>query len=82
MSLATLSRKGQLVIPKRLRQALHLRPGSRLSVNLEDGRLVLQPERESRASIVTTRGRRLLVAPSGAPAMTTREVKKAMAEFP
>ena len=44
METVTLSTKGQLVIPTRVRGALHLKPGSRLSVSIQDGNIVLKPE--------------------------------------
>lgn len=77
-----LSSKGQLVIPRELRRALHLRAGDRLRVSLQDGRLILEPEHERSARLVTERGRKLLVAPVDAPPMTAAEVKKLLSEFP
>jgi len=41
--LARLSSKGQLVIPKALRQALGLRPGARFEVHFKDGKIILEP---------------------------------------
>lgn len=46
MLAAKLTDKGQLVIPKPIRDALRLEPGSELLVSLEGGRLVLEPRRE------------------------------------
>jgi AbrB family looped-hinge helix DNA binding protein len=43
MNKATLTSKGQLVIPKAIRTALHVRPGTQFSVTLEGGRIVLDP---------------------------------------
>ena len=39
MPTAKISTKGQLVIPSRLRKALHLRPGDEVDFTLEDQRL-------------------------------------------
>jgi AbrB family looped-hinge helix DNA binding protein len=47
MEAATLSSKGQLVIPASVRHALHLKAGNRLSVTVEDGKIVLKPESAS-----------------------------------
>ena len=43
--LVKLLRRGQITIPKEFRDALGLGPGDRLSVVLEDGKLVLEPVR-------------------------------------
>lgn len=43
MENTTLTSKGQLVIPKAIRTALHVRPGTRFSVTLDNGRIVLEP---------------------------------------
>lgn len=47
--LVRLSTKGQLVIPKKVRDALGLEPGARLSLTVEGGRLVLEPLQRSPA---------------------------------
>jgi AbrB family looped-hinge helix DNA binding protein len=45
MDTVTLSTKGQLVLPKRVRDALGLKAGDRLRVVVaDDGRIVLAPE--------------------------------------
>lgn len=82
MVTARLSSKGQLVIPKEIRAALHLRTGDRVRISLEHGRLILDPEREDRARLVRERGRRVLVASAEAPIMTTHEVQKLLSDFP
>ena len=53
-ALLTLSSKGQLVIPARLRQLLGLQPGDRLALSLEaDGlRLVPEHREKSRSEVV------------------------------
>lgn len=38
----TLAERGQIVIPKEARDALGLRPGTRLQLRVEEGRLVVQ----------------------------------------
>jgi AbrB family looped-hinge helix DNA binding protein len=41
---ATVSSKGQLVIPARIRESMGIGPGTRVAVIEEGGRLILQPE--------------------------------------
>jgi AbrB family looped-hinge helix DNA binding protein len=42
----TVSPKYQIVIPKAIRKALHLRPGQKMQVVEYDGRIELIPERD------------------------------------
>jgi AbrB family looped-hinge helix DNA binding protein len=42
----TVSTKGQLVIPARMRQALGIEPGDRVALTLEDGVILLRPVSE------------------------------------
>jgi AbrB family looped-hinge helix DNA binding protein len=46
MHTASLSSKGQIVIPKALRNELNLVPGTRFALCIDAGRLVLEPLRE------------------------------------
>lgn len=46
MEIVTLSSKGQLVLPKSVRERLSLSPGRRLMVSLIDGKVVLEPVKE------------------------------------
>lgn len=43
METTTLTSKGQLVIPKPVRDALHLKSGTSLSVSTDGTRIVLEP---------------------------------------
>lgn len=79
---ATISTKGQFVIPAKFRRALHLRAGDEVSLSVAGGKLIIQREAPSRARLVTDRGRKVLVAPSGAPPMTTESVKAILSECP
>ena len=38
-----LSSKGQLVLPKHIRQELQLEPGAEFEVDIVDGKIILQP---------------------------------------
>ena len=76
MNTATLSTKGQLVIPTRYRKALHLQPGDKVEFRLEGEKLVIQRNETPRAKLVTGKfGRRVLVAPPGAPEMTVELIR-------
>jgi len=46
MQTVTVSPKFQVVIPKVIRDALHLRPGQKLKILEFDGRIELIPDRE------------------------------------
>ncbi|HOB98688.1 MAG TPA: AbrB/MazE/SpoVT family DNA-binding domain-containing protein [Verrucomicrobiota bacterium] len=79
---ARLSTKGQLVIPSRLRKALHLQPGDKVSFTVEGERLVLQRDQPQRARLVRGKfGRPVLVTPPGAPPMTPERVKAILEEL-
>ncbi len=82
MSTATLSTKGQLVIPSRFRKALNLQPGDKVIFAVEGEKLVLQRDQPRRATLVEKNGRKVLVAPPGAPPMTPDVVKSLLADFP
>ena len=50
METAKLTSKGQIVIPKRIRDAVRAKPGTRFSVRLEGSRIILDtPERKDRS---------------------------------
>ena len=83
METATLSTKGQLVIPSRYRNALHLQPGDKVAFSLEGEKLVIASAKATQARLVKGRGgRKVLVAPADAPPMTTDAVKAILADFP
>ena len=46
MHTVTVSPKYQVVIPKRIREKLHLRPGQKMQVVEYEGRIELIPERD------------------------------------
>jgi len=41
--LAKLSSKGQLVIPKKVREKLNLRPGTQFHIQVDDEQIILKP---------------------------------------
>ena len=82
MGTATLSTKGQLVIPTRYRKALNLQPGDALQLTLEGQRLVLERRSRQRARLMRGKfGRPVLIAPAGAPRMTTASVNAILDEL-
>ena len=46
MHTVTVSPKFQVVIPREVRQSLHLRPGQKIQIIVYDGRIELIPERD------------------------------------
>jgi len=46
MQIVTVSPKFQVVIPRTVREALHLRPGQKMQVVQYEGRIELIPERD------------------------------------
>lgn len=83
MSTATLSTKGQLVIPSRLRLALHLQPGDKVAFALEGDRLVIERAKSDQVRLVKGEdGRKVLVAPADASPMTAESAKALLADFP
>ena len=83
MSRSTLSSKGQLVIPAGLRKALNLRPGDKVEMKLQGGKLVLQRESSRAARLKRGKfGRPVLAAAEEAPAMTTESVNALLEELP
>ena len=47
-AIAEIDKAGRVVVPKRLRDALHLVPGTRLTLHQEGNSLVIQPESKPR----------------------------------
>jgi AbrB family looped-hinge helix DNA binding protein len=40
----TVSSKGQMVIPAAIREELGIKPGTRIAIRVEDGRVIIDPE--------------------------------------
>lgn len=47
-AIAEIDRAGRLVVPKKLREALHLTPGTRLMLHDDGQRLIVEPEGKPR----------------------------------
>lgn len=81
----TLSSKGQVVLPRRVRAQLGLRPGMKFDVNTKGESVVLVP-RGPRGAAKLVRDRKsglpTLIPPPGTPPMTSDAVRAALADFP
>jgi AbrB family looped-hinge helix DNA binding protein len=83
VSSSTLSTKGQIVIPARIRKALDLRAGDKVEMKLEGRKLVLQRGSPRGATLKRGRfGRPVLATANGAPPMTTESVNALLEELP
>ena len=73
----TLSSKGQVVIPLEIRKRLGLPEGAVISCEIVDGKIILDPNpNRGEAAVIEEDGRPVLVAPPGAPKMTSELVKE------
>jgi AbrB family looped-hinge helix DNA binding protein len=73
----TLSSKGQVVIPSKIRQQLALAEGAVIECEVQDGKIILNPSSLApRAQLVQEKGRPVLKAPKGAPKMTPELVQE------
>jgi AbrB family looped-hinge helix DNA binding protein len=81
-----LSTKGQVVLPRRIRDKFELRPGDQLRAEIEGNRIILTPHRKSgrKVRIVADplTGFPMLTAGKGAPKLTSKDVAGILAEFP
>jgi AbrB family looped-hinge helix DNA binding protein len=80
------STKGQVVLPGPLRRRLDIRAGDALDAEIEDGRIVLMPQRKRphRVKFVTdpVTGLPALSAGPSAPTLSSKEVEEILANFP
>jgi len=65
MNYATMDRAGRFVMPKKVREQLHLEEGARFKVEVTGGRVELTPDDEDNAELVQVNG--LWVIRSKAP---------------
>lgn len=81
-----LSTKGQVVIPGPLRRRLGIQAGDPLEVNIEAGRIVLEPHKKRlpRMKIVSDPITGLPVLSGGreAPVLSSKEVAEILSDFP
>ncbi len=80
------STKGQVVLPRAIRERMNLRAGDPLEARIEGERIVLIPKRKRsrKAKIVKDplTGLPILTAGPGAPKLTSKQVAEILAEFP
>jgi AbrB family looped-hinge helix DNA binding protein len=80
------STKGQVVLPGPLRRRLDIRAGDPLDANIENGRIILTPQRKRahRVKLVTDAitGLPVLSAGPNAPILSSKEVEEILANFP
>jgi AbrB family looped-hinge helix DNA binding protein len=81
-----ISTKGQVVLPRPVREKLGLRPGDALDVKMDGDAIVLRPRRKKRRKakiIIDPRtGLAVLTAGPGAPVLTHKQVKEMLSDFP
>lgn len=81
-----ISTKGQVVLPRALRQRLGLRPGDALDVKLEAEAIVLRPRKGKRrkAKIIKDpiSGFPVLTTGKNAPKLTSEQVAALLTDFP
>ena len=82
----TVSTKGQVVVPAKIRRKLGLQPGDSLEARIEGQHIVLTPRttRSRKARIIRDplTGLPVLSAGSNAPELTSAEVREILADFP
>jgi len=82
----TVSTKGQVVVPARIRRKLGLQPGDSLEARIEGQHIVLTPRKISPRNARIIRdpvtGLPVLTAGPKAPKLTSTEVREILADFP
>ena len=82
----TVSTKGQVVVPSRIRRKLGLQPGDSLEASVEGQHIVLTPRkicpRNARIIRDPVTGLPVLTAGPKAPKLTSAEVREILADFP
>ena len=82
--MVTLSSKGQVVLPRKLRMQLRLKPGTKFTCKVEGRSIILAPEQSIREApkLVTdaATGLRITQSPAGVR-VTSADVRAAMADF-
>lgn len=81
-----ISTKGQVVLPRAIRDRMNLRAGDALEARIEGERIVLIPKKKRSRKVKIVRdpitGLPVLTAGPGAPKLTSKQVAEILAEFP
>lgn len=84
--ITTLSSKGQVVLPRQVRNRLRLSPGAKLICEVLNDQIILRPETPMVVSqdyiIDKVSGLRVVKQSKHSPVLTTQRVKAIMADFP
>ena len=75
---ATIDRAGRLVVPKSIREAAHLQPGTRVRFQLVDGCVQIEPVPLA-VTLERSGGMVVAVPSSEAPALTAESVDETLA---
>ena len=82
----TLSSKGQIVLPKKARQRLALRAGTKFTCQIEGGTIVLKPRNAPKEKPRLTRdpltGLTITVGHSAGPTVTSNDIRALLEDFP
>jgi AbrB family looped-hinge helix DNA binding protein len=83
----TMSAKGQIVVPKEIRQRAGIDVGDKLEIHLKEGEILLKKTgktqlRKIRVKIDKETGFPCFDTPKGLPPMTDEWVKEQLANFP
>jgi AbrB family looped-hinge helix DNA binding protein len=86
MMKTTLSSKGQVVLPRLIRSALHLAPGTRMNCEIQGDSIILTPESSAKVvrEYVTdpVTGLTVRKAPAGAEPVTSEMIKRLLEDYP
>lgn len=81
-----ISTKGQVVLPRAIRDRMNLRAGDALEARIEGERIVLIPKKKRSRKVKIVKdpitGLPVLTAGPGAPTLTSKQVAEILAEFP
>ena len=81
-----ISTKGQVVLPRAIRDRMNLRAGDALEARIEGERIVLIPKKKRSRKVKIVKdpitGLPVLTAGPGSPKLTSKQVAEILAEFP